>query len=46
MIWQAIQTFAARGADAVELKVHATNTSAVHLYERVGMRVVERVATQ
>ncbi|MGZ6668221.1 MAG: N-acetyltransferase family protein [Solirubrobacteraceae bacterium] len=43
LLRQAFQTFAARGADAVELKVEATNTSAVRLYERLGMRVVERL---
>jgi ribosomal protein S18 acetylase RimI-like enzyme len=42
LLRQAFQTFAARGADAVELKVEATNTSAVRLYEHLGMRVVER----
>ena len=34
--------FAARAAGAVELKVEAANASAVGLYERLGMRVVER----
>jgi ribosomal protein S18 acetylase RimI-like enzyme len=43
LLRHAFQTFAARGANAVELKVEATNTSAVHLYERLGMRVVERL---
>ena len=43
LLRHAFQTFAARGADAVELKVEATNTSAVRLYERLGMRVVERL---
>ena len=28
----------------VELKVEATNANAIRLYERVGMRVVERLA--
>jgi ribosomal protein S18 acetylase RimI-like enzyme len=32
-----------RGATAVELKVHADNTSAIRLYERVGMVTVERI---
>ena len=36
-------TFAARGSGAVELKVEATNAGAIRLYERVGMRVVERL---
>jgi ribosomal protein S18 acetylase RimI-like enzyme len=40
-----LATFAARGAPAVELKVEAMNSNAVRLYERVGMRVVERLAT-
>jgi ribosomal protein S18 acetylase RimI-like enzyme len=35
-------TFAARGAPAVELKVESTNANAIRLYERVGMRVIER----
>jgi ribosomal protein S18 acetylase RimI-like enzyme len=38
-------SFAARGAPAVELKVEAMNSNAVRLYERAGMRVVERLAT-
>jgi ribosomal protein S18 acetylase RimI-like enzyme len=38
-----LSTFAARGAHVVELKVQADNSSAVRLYERVGMRVVERL---
>jgi ribosomal protein S18 acetylase RimI-like enzyme len=33
----------ARGANAVELNVEAANKSAVGLYERLGMRVVERL---
>jgi len=37
-------TFAARGAPAVELKVESTNSNAVRLYERVGMRLIERLA--
>jgi ribosomal protein S18 acetylase RimI-like enzyme len=40
----ALATFAARGVDAVELKVHADNAGAIRLYERVGLRVVERLA--
>ncbi len=36
--------FAARGALAVELKVESTNSSAVRLYERLGMRVIEGLA--
>jgi ribosomal protein S18 acetylase RimI-like enzyme len=39
----AFQTFQARGATRVELKVHAQNAPAVRLYERVGMRTVERI---
>ncbi|MBV9338764.1 MAG: GNAT family N-acetyltransferase [Solirubrobacterales bacterium] len=38
------RTFADRGARAVELKVEAANGAAVGLYERLGMRVVERLA--
>ena len=37
------EAFATRGAPAVELKVESTNLSAVALYERLGMRVVERL---
>jgi ribosomal protein S18 acetylase RimI-like enzyme len=32
-----------RGATAVELKVEASNQSAVRLYERLGMQIVERL---
>jgi ribosomal protein S18 acetylase RimI-like enzyme len=35
--------FAKRGAEAVELKVQATNAGAIGLYQRLGMRVVERL---
>jgi ribosomal protein S18 acetylase RimI-like enzyme len=35
--------FATRGASAVELKVESSNVTAVALYERVGMRLVERL---
>jgi len=38
------RTFARRKADHVELKVHADNAPAIRLYERVGMRVVERIS--
>jgi ribosomal protein S18 acetylase RimI-like enzyme len=37
------RTFTARGADGVELKVQAQNAPAIRLYERVGMRTVERL---
>jgi ribosomal protein S18 acetylase RimI-like enzyme len=37
------RAFDRRGADHVELKVHADNAPAVRLYERVGMRTVERI---
>jgi ribosomal protein S18 acetylase RimI-like enzyme len=37
-------TFAARGSPAVDLKVQSDNDAAVRLYERLGMRVVERLA--
>ncbi|MGZ6575981.1 MAG: GNAT family N-acetyltransferase [Solirubrobacteraceae bacterium] len=40
----AIATFPARGAGAVELKVHANNGPAVRLYKRLGMQVVEHLA--
>jgi ribosomal protein S18 acetylase RimI-like enzyme len=40
----AFRTFQARGAPTVELKVHADNMPAIRLYERVGMRVVERLS--
>jgi ribosomal protein S18 acetylase RimI-like enzyme len=43
LLRHALGTFSARGAHAVELKVHADNLAAVRLYERVGMRVVERL---
>ena len=43
LLRQALATFAARGARAVELKVQSTNAQAVRLYERVGMRIVERL---
>jgi ribosomal protein S18 acetylase RimI-like enzyme len=39
LILQAIATFAARGADTLQLKVHANNASAIRLYTRLGMRV-------
>ena len=34
--------FSTRGDATVDLKVHATNATAIRLYERVGMRTVER----
>jgi ribosomal protein S18 acetylase RimI-like enzyme len=39
----AFATFERRGAPSVELKVQAHNAPAVRLYERVGMRTVERL---
>jgi ribosomal protein S18 acetylase RimI-like enzyme len=42
----AFGTFQRRGATHVELKVHAQNASAIRLYERVGMRTVERITQQ
>jgi ribosomal protein S18 acetylase RimI-like enzyme len=36
-------TFAARGHQAVELKVESSNLGALRLYERVGFRVIERL---
>ena len=38
----AFRTFEDRGARQVDLKVEAQNAGAIRLYERVGMRVVER----
>jgi ribosomal protein S18 acetylase RimI-like enzyme len=35
--------FATRGASAVELKVESSNLTAIALYERLGMRLVERL---
>ena len=42
----AFRTFQARGATRVELKVEAQNAAAIRLYERVGMRTVERISVQ
>ena len=39
----AFRTFQARGATRVELKVQAQNAPAIRLYERVGMRTIERI---
>jgi ribosomal protein S18 acetylase RimI-like enzyme len=43
LLRQVLETFTLKGATAVDLKVHATNKGAVRLYERIGMRVVERL---
>ena len=43
LLRRAFRTFDARGADHVDLKVEASNAGAIRLYERVGMRVVERL---
>lgn len=43
LLRRAFAEFSARGHVAVELKVHAENAPAVRLYERVGMRVAERL---
>jgi ribosomal protein S18 acetylase RimI-like enzyme len=43
LLLRAFNALAARGATAVELKVEATNHSAVRLYERLGMQIVERL---
>jgi ribosomal protein S18 acetylase RimI-like enzyme len=43
LVRRALQLFADRGIGTVELKVHADNASAIELYERVGLRVVERL---
>ena len=40
----AFRTFQRRGAGNVELKVQAQNAPAIRLYERVGMRTVERIS--
>ena len=40
----AFRTLQKRGATHVELKVHSQNASAIRLYERVGMRTVERIS--
>jgi ribosomal protein S18 acetylase RimI-like enzyme len=40
----AFRTFEERGAPSVDLKVESQNASAIRLYERVGMRVVERLS--
>ena len=42
----AFRTFQARGATRVELKVEEQNSAAVRLYERVGMRTVQRINVQ
>lgn len=42
----AFGAFQARGASHVDLKVHADNAPAIRLYERVGMRTVERITEQ
>jgi ribosomal protein S18 acetylase RimI-like enzyme len=39
----AFRTFERRGAAFVDLKVQAQNAPAIRLYERVGMRIVERL---
>jgi ribosomal protein S18 acetylase RimI-like enzyme len=39
----AFRTFDQRGAEHVDLKVQAQNAPAIRLYERVGMRTVERL---
>jgi ribosomal protein S18 acetylase RimI-like enzyme len=43
LLRRAFQTFDERGADRVELKVEVGNDPAIRLYERVGMRVIERL---
>jgi ribosomal protein S18 acetylase RimI-like enzyme len=39
----AFGTFEQRGIESADLKVHADNAAAIRLYERVGLRVVERI---
>jgi ribosomal protein S18 acetylase RimI-like enzyme len=43
LLRRAFRTFEERGADHVDLKVEADNASAIRLYQRVGMRTVERL---
>jgi ribosomal protein S18 acetylase RimI-like enzyme len=43
LLLRAFNALATCGASAVELKVEAGNRNAVRLYERLGMRVVERL---
>jgi ribosomal protein S18 acetylase RimI-like enzyme len=43
LLLHALGTFARRGATTVELKVESTNAPAIRLYERLGMRIVERL---
>jgi ribosomal protein S18 acetylase RimI-like enzyme len=43
LLLEAFGRLHARGATAVELKVHAGNAPAIRLYERVGMVTVERI---
>ena len=43
LLQHAFRTFTDRGARHVDLKVEADNEGAIRLYERVGMRVVERL---
>jgi ribosomal protein S18 acetylase RimI-like enzyme len=43
LLQRAFRTFSDRGAGHVDLKVEADNEGAIRLYERVGMRVVERL---
>ncbi len=40
----AFRTFQDRGARCVDLKVEVQNAGAIRLYERVGMRLVERLS--
>ena len=44
LLLQAFNALSTRGATTVELKVEADNHSAVRVYERLGMQVVERLA--
>jgi ribosomal protein S18 acetylase RimI-like enzyme len=43
LLYLAFQTFQDRGASTVDLKVEVQNAGAIHLYERVGMRIVEHL---
>jgi ribosomal protein S18 acetylase RimI-like enzyme len=44
LLRHAFRTFQERGASSVDLKVQAQNAPAIRLYERVGMRTVERLS--
>ena len=43
LLRHAFLTFRRRGAERMDLKVQSPNLGAIRLYERVGMRIVERL---